>query len=73
MRNAKSIKNDNIRKELDVMLKETKTGAVLFSDEISRALSLKRRSVTTRTISRLMCERDDLKSRDGKTHTWVKQ
>ena len=71
-RNARSIKNDNTRNEIDEMVKSAKSGTILFTDDISRALSLRRRSVNNRTVGKLMAEREDVKCKEGYGMVWVK-
>lgn len=66
-------KRDNIRKEIDEMVKSAKSGALLFTDDISRAISIRKRSVTNRTVGKLMNERDDVVMKEGYGRVWVKR
>jgi hypothetical protein len=65
-------KNQKTRAYLDDIIKTCKPGSILFTEELSRALSTKFRSVTNRNIGLALRERDDVELRNkDKFGTWV--
>jgi len=61
MRNAKSTRNDNIRKEIGGIVTSAKNGSIIFTTELVAALSIRDRAINERNINRLLRERDDVK------------
>lgn len=72
MKNPRCTKNQKVRKEIDEMLKSAKPGSIFFTDEISKALSIRKRSVTNRNVAMALRERIDVKLKEGCALTWVK-
>lgn len=72
VRNARSTRNDNTRNQIDEMVKSAKPGTILFTDDISQVLSIRKRSVNNRTVGKLMSERTDVVMREGYGMVWVK-
>jgi len=60
MKNHKVKKNQRTRAYLDGILKDAQPGTLLFTNELSIALSTKFRSVNNHNIGNLMRERDDV-------------
>ena len=73
MRNARSIRNEKIRKDVGEIVDSAKSGTILFTDDISRALSMRKRSVTNKNVGNALSERDDVVMREGYGGVWVKQ
>lgn len=60
MRNANCTRNQRTREYLNEIIKSAKPGSILFTNEISIALSTKFRSVNNRNVGNAMRERDDV-------------
>ena len=61
MKNKRCTRNQKTRAYLDEMLKDAKPGTILFSNDISIALSTKFRSVSKREVGTMLRERDDVR------------
>jgi hypothetical protein len=71
--NARCTRNQKTRAYLDELLKTCKSGTILFSNDISTALSTKHRSVTKRDVGMMLRERDDVMLQDKhKFGVWIK-
>jgi hypothetical protein len=64
-RNARCTRNERTRQYLDELIKGCPPGSVLFTEEISIALSTRFRSVTNRNVGNAMRERDDVTLEQG--------
>ena len=60
MKNPRCTRNERTRQYLDELVATCKPGSVLFTNEISIALSTKFRSVSNRNVGNAMRERDDV-------------
>ena len=60
MKNPRCSRNVRTRKYLDELIKGCKPGTVLFTNDVSIALSTKFRSVSNRNVGLAMRERDDV-------------
>ena len=60
MKNPRCARNVRTRQYLDELIKGCKPGTVLFTNDVSIALSTKFRSVSNRNVSLAMRERDDV-------------
>jgi len=70
--NARCTRNQKTRMYLDDLLKKCKSGTILFSHDISTALSTRHRSVTKRDVGMMLRERDDVMLQDkNKYGVWV--
>lgn len=68
----KRTQNQKTRAYLDDLIKTCKPGSILFTEELSRALSIRFRSVTNRNVGLAMRERDDVELRNkDKFGTWA--
>lgn len=54
--------NTGVRRDLDPILTSTKPGEIIKVEDLSRLVSTKRRSVTTKTIGRLLFQNDNFES-----------
>ena len=70
MKNAKCSKNAKTRLYLEDIVQSCNPGSILFTEELSIALSTKFRSVSRRTVGKIMSSLEGIrKDRDG---IWVK-
>ena len=60
MKNPRCARNVRTRKYLDELIATCKPGTVLFTNDVSIALSTKFRSVSNRNVGLAMRERDDV-------------
>ena len=60
MKNPRCARNVRTRKYLDEFIATCKPGTVLFTNDVSIALSTKFRSVSNRNVGLAMRERDDV-------------
>ena len=60
MKNPRCSRNVRTRKYLDELIKGCKPGTVLFTNDVSIALSTRFRSVSNRNVGLAMRERDDV-------------
>ena len=65
MKNPRCTRNQKTRAYLDKLIKDCKPGTVLFTNDISIALSTKFRSVTNRNVGLAMREREDVMLEQG--------
>lgn len=65
MKNPRCARNVRTREYLDELIKGCKPGSVLFTEEISIALSTRFRSVNTRNVGNAMREREDVELEQG--------
>jgi len=69
MKNAKCTRNQKARVYLEDIVQSCNPGCILFTEELSIALSTKFRSVSNRTVGRIMSGIEGVKKdRDG---VWV--
>lgn len=60
MKNARCTRNQKTREYLTEIIKSAKPGSILFTNELSIALSTKYRSVNNRNVGNALRERDDV-------------
>lgn len=60
MKNPRCTRNQRTRQYLDELIKNCKPGTIIFTEELSIALSTRFRSVTNRNVGLAMRERDDV-------------
>lgn len=71
MKNPTCKKNQKTRRYLEEIIKDAKPGSIMFTEEISIALSTKFRSVSNRTVGRLMSSMEGV--RKDRDCVWVKE
>ena len=60
MKNPRCTRNQRTRAYLDELIKNCKPGTIIFTEELSIALSTRFRSVINRNVGLAMRERDDV-------------
>jgi hypothetical protein len=73
MRNNRSTKNDNTRAMVSLQLQSMKSGQQFRSMDIANILSQKHRTISARTVGKLLQERQDVVLVSRCTSRWEKR